>query len=132
MFFFLENLRHQKVILKLTVLPQRGHSLPSTCVFWTTNFPTWPHILHVVIEFPLIILLGKIGNYPDLTLAVINGNTLEVENLIDDGADVNVQDKDGYTPLIWAAFFGHVEILENLMVNAATINKKVAVICPCA
>ena len=81
---------------------------------------------------PLIVILVKSDKYPDLTLAVINGNTLEVENLIDDGADVNVQDKDGYTPLIWAAFFGHVEILENLMVNAATINKKVAVICPCA
>ena len=63
-----------------------------------------PHILHVVIEFPLIILLGKIGNYPDLTLAVINGNTIEVENLINGGVDVNVQDRDGYTPLIWAAF----------------------------
>ena len=90
-----------------------------------------PHILHVVIECPLIILLGKIGNYPDLTLAVINGNTIEVENLIDGGTDVNVQDRDGYTPLIWAAFFGHVEILENLMVNAATINKKVTFMCQC-
>ena len=81
---------------------------------------------------PFIVLLGKNDNYPDLTLAVINGNTIEVENLINGGADVNVQDRDGYTPLIWAAFFGHVEILENLMVNAATINKKVTFLCPCA
>ena len=81
---------------------------------------------------PSIVLSVKSDNYPDLTLAVINGNTIEVENLINGGADVNIKDRDGYTPLIWAAFFGHVEILENLMVNAATINKKVAVICPCA
>ena len=61
---------------------------------------------------------------------MINGNAIEVENLIDGGADVNVQDRDGYTPLIWAAFFGHVEILENLMVNAATINKKSGIYVP--
>ena len=80
---------------------------------------------------PSIVLSVKSDNYPDLTLAVINGNTIEVENLIDGGADVNVQDRDGYTPLIWAAFFGHVAILENLMVNAAAINKKVTFMCPC-
>ena len=61
---------------------------------------------------------------PELTFAVINGNIENVENLIDNGADVNVKDLDGYTPLIWAAFFGEIEILENLLLNGAQINAK--------
>ena len=45
-----------------------------------------------------------------------SGGNLDVINLLlENGLDVNGGDKDGYTPLITAAYIGHVAVVERLL-----------------
>ena len=50
------------------------------------------------------------------------GNIEAVKQFLADGADVNVKDKDGGTPLSYAAFEGHKEIAELLIEKGADVN----------
>jgi ankyrin repeat protein len=43
------------------------------------------------------------------------GNITKIQELIDHGVDLNVQDEYGYTPLIWAASCNKPDIVELLM-----------------
>jgi len=45
--------------------------------------------------------------------------------LIDAGADVNLADKDGWTPLSVAAFYGHAEVIPVLLAAGADPSKEV-------
>ena len=73
-----------------------------------------------------------LDNYPDtrkdLNVALIkasnSGETKTVELLLKNGANVNAQDKYGYTPLIQACDRGHIETVELLLKNGANVNAK--------
>jgi predicted Fe-Mo cluster-binding NifX family protein len=51
------------------------------------------------------------------------GHTEIVEVLIENGADVNIADKDGTTPLIHAASNGHTETVKLLIKGGAKVNQ---------
>ena len=51
--------------------------------------------------------------------AIKSGNRAAVEQMIGAGADLNQQDKQGWTPLNWAAGSGHVEIVDLLLERGA-------------
>ena len=52
------------------------------------------------------------------------GNIDIVRMLIEKGADVNVQNKNGTTPLMFASFDGHTEVARMLIENGADVNIK--------
>lgn len=51
--------------------------------------------------------------------AIKSGNRASVAQMIDAGADVNQQDKQGWTPLNWAAGSGQLEIIDLLLERGA-------------
>ncbi|HSE18780.1 MAG TPA: ankyrin repeat domain-containing protein [Pyrinomonadaceae bacterium] len=55
----------------------------------------------------------------DLIEAVKSGNKESVRKLINAGAEVNQPDKQGWTPLSWAAGQGELEIVEELIQHGA-------------
>jgi hypothetical protein len=55
----------------------------------------------------------------DLIEAVKSGNRESVRKLINAGAEVNQPDKQGWTPLNWAAGQGDMEMMEELILNGA-------------
>jgi len=56
--------------------------------------------------------------------AAANGEIEQVKLLISQGADVNVKDSAGQTPLNYAARKGHKEIVELLLANGADVNAR--------
>ena len=63
---------------------------------------------------------------PDISIHVAarEGNIEAVKQHLASGADVNVKDKVGGTPLHLAAFNGHKEIVELLIANGADVNAR--------
>ncbi|MHC4555843.1 MAG: ankyrin repeat domain-containing protein [Planctomycetota bacterium] len=56
--------------------------------------------------------------------AAANGEIEHVKLLISQGADVNVKNNDGQTPLHYAARRGHKEVVELLLANGADVNAR--------
>ncbi len=54
--------------------------------------------------------------------AARNGNTKVVQLLLNKGVDVNIKDKKGFTPLIWAAGSGKIETTKLLIKYGADVN----------
>ena len=51
-------------------------------------------------------------------------NLKKVKELVADGADVNIQDERGFTPLMWASYYGQTKIVKELIAHDADLNKQ--------
>lgn len=57
-----------------------------------------------------------------LLLNIRDGKIDLAAMLLDGGADPNVQDDNGWTPLHWSAFWGHDDVCELLLCSQADPN----------
>ncbi len=60
---------------------------------------------------------------PSLFVAAKEGNLSEVKRLLENGANVNCENKLGWTALMLAAWKGHSEVAKVLLDNGANVNK---------
>lgn len=56
--------------------------------------------------------------------AVESGENNIVEYFVNNGANINIQDNQGYTPLIYATIEGYEEIVKYLLSKGADVSKK--------
>lgn len=77
----------------------------------------------IIVILSLLLILKFIGcnKGDDLFEAVKKGNAKEVKYILDKGVNVNITDKKGNTPLIWASY-GNPEIVCILLQYNANIN----------
>ena len=59
-----------------------------------------------------------------LIMASSKGDTIIVNELLENGADVNAKDNWGHTALIKASYEGHTEIMKTLLKMGAEVNEK--------
>lgn len=88
---------------------------------WTRLCP-W-----LVVAFALIFTLAisACGNKNDsLVRSAKEGRLQDVRELLKQGADVNAKTDSGATALMWACFFGKVEVAEVLLSNGADVNAR--------
>ena len=73
----------------------------------------WYHIYHSKHHLKSNLMeVSRIGDY------------LAVDRYLHEGADVNCRDKDGLTPLIWAAIQGHEEVVRLLLERGGDLEAK--------
>ena len=60
----------------------------------------------------------------EIWTACIEGDLERVRQLIQDGQDVNRSSSYGWTPLMWAAYYGHDQIVRELIRAGADVNGK--------
>lgn len=72
----------------------------------------------------VVILIFLSGCAPNLIKVVKSGNINNTKVLISKGSDVNARNKDGYTVLAMASWYGHKEIVELLIENGADVNAR--------
>ncbi len=58
---------------------------------------------------------------PKLYLAACTGDLAGIEKFVEEGADINAQDKLGWTPLYWAASLGRTEVATLLIAHGASV-----------
>ncbi len=70
------------------------------------------------------ILLGASGLQAGtkLSRAVVDGNLQKAKDLVASGEKVNEVDKWGWTPLVWAAYYGHPPLVKWLLEQGADPN----------
>ncbi len=56
--------------------------------------------------------------------AVKKGNLEKVKSLLEDGANINFEDENAFTPLITASHEGHQNLVEHLIKKGANINQQ--------
>ncbi len=72
-----------------------------------------------------VFLVGCGESSSELLLqSVVEGNVKAVKQHLAAGADTNVRDGQGMTPLHWATQYGHKEIVELLIAKGADVNAK--------
>ena len=64
------------------------------------------------------------ANNDDLINATRNNTVQEVKRLLNEGADVNARNQDGWTSLMMAALGGHLEVAKLLIDKGADVNAK--------
>src|SRR5687767_11934881 len=58
----------------------------------------------------------------ELMMATARGDLWRVKTLVENGANVNWRDEEGYTPMTWAAQHGHVPVVEYLSSRFGSVN----------
>ena len=61
-------------------------------------------------------------NYEAMIIAINRNNVKQLKGVIQEGANVNAVDTDGWTPVHWAARWGHIESLRVLIQECADVN----------
>jgi ankyrin repeat protein len=61
-----------------------------------------------------------------LTVAARDGNVSAVNLLIEKGADINKLEGGGNSPLFWAVYYGHEDMVATLLRHGANIHNKCA------
>lgn len=56
--------------------------------------------------------------------AAKSGDVAQIYQFLRAGADVNGEDADHNTPLMWAAWYGHYAAVDYLIINGAKVNKE--------
>lgn len=70
------------------------------------------------------LMIAKGGDVSSLPLAACAGKLARVQELVKQGADVNAQDKLGWTPLYWAVSLDRTEVAGFLMDQGADVRKR--------
>ena len=69
--------------------------------------------------FLIVVVQGCVGTYGSLHLAVANEDQFAVKLLLERDENVNAKNLSGWTPLMQAAFVGHVRITQMLLESGA-------------
>lgn len=77
------------------------------------------NILVQTIIISMLLYITGCSSTTRLFNASYNGKYTTIKELIDEGVDVNITDKYGWTPLMWSTYYGYYDIAAYLLENGA-------------
>jgi len=80
--------------------------------------------LSVAFIIAIFLIVTSCASTTPLIKASADGDSLAVQKLIKDGANINEPDSKGYTPLIYAVSSGNIETVKTLLNKGADINDR--------
>ncbi|MHB8863397.1 MAG: ankyrin repeat domain-containing protein [Pirellulaceae bacterium] len=89
----------------------------------TQDAPVVPHDTENAVQAPEVVVSDPVADAA-LREACTRGDLQAAQQAIGDGADVNVADENGRTPLMWAAYDGHEAIVATLLHHKARVNER--------
>ncbi len=79
-------------------------------------------------RFPFLIILLVVvfflSSCKSLTKCAISGDNRCLDELIGKGEDINKHDQWGWTPLLWAVYYGNLETVQFLITKGANVNAR--------
>ena len=83
-----------------------------------------PKAMHIIVFASILGLsTAHAENDPPLIDAAKEGKIAEAKSLLENNTDPNTADQKGYTALNWAAYKGHLAIVEALVSRGADVNR---------
>ena len=87
---------------------------------------TFKRLIFIILILSVNLLYSQEAQEPPVNIpiikAVANNDINTLKKLIEDGADVNVKDTEGNTPLIWASLLGLDKMVKELISSGADID----------
>ncbi len=77
---------------------------------------------YILLIMPLFLFTYSSSSGKSLMDCAINGDNRCLEALIVKGEDINKYDEWGWTPLLWAVYYGHLETVKLLIEKGANVN----------
>ncbi|KAL2078560.1 hypothetical protein ACEWY4_026245 [Coilia grayii] len=91
-----------------------------TALHWTTDGGHLPILEHILQDGGKVDVRDRVSNWtPLMRVSAVSGDAKMAAVLIRAGADVNVRDRDGKTPLMVAVLNNHEELVKLLLENGA-------------
>ena len=72
----------------------------------------------------LLIVIACATGCASIHISASNGNLAEVQRYVQEGADVNATVSGGFTPLMSAAKYAHLDVVKFLVDKGANVNAK--------
>ncbi|MBP7738602.1 MAG: ankyrin repeat domain-containing protein [Spirochaetes bacterium] len=78
----------------------------------------------IVCSVAIVIVVSLFAGCGSLTRSATRGDLEGVKSWVENGADINVVDRWGWTPIMWATYYNYYDIVKYMVEHKANVNAR--------